>query len=204
MGRATRGVCSVPNCLVPHRAKSFCHRHYKMWKRHGMTAEEMAVYVPWSKAATFPEKVPSSRVCAMCHKEKPFLEFVTLEAWRNFECRDCNSARLAVGKHSTQEKNRLVSLVRRFRAMGIDFSATDYYNMLVEQEGKCAICGTAEPGRNKDGTERAWSVDHCHSRNIIRGLLCTRCNSALGLFADDPKVMKKAAEYVEYFTGKEE
>jgi len=39
-------------------------------------------------------------------------------------------------------------------------------------------------------------VDHDHGTGEIRGLLCVRCNNALGLFREDPDLLKRAARYV--------
>jgi hypothetical protein len=69
----------------------------------------------------------------------------------------------------------------------------DAYNDLLKgQDNKCAICGT-----HKKELPRSLSVDHNHKTEKIRGLLCTRCNQGLGLFLDDPELLRKAAEYLE-------
>lgn len=39
-------------------------------------------------------------------------------------------------------------------------------------------------------------VDHDHTTGKIRGLLCNRCNRVLGLFRDNPDVIKRALDYV--------
>ena len=70
----------------------------------------------------------------------------------------------------------------------------DYMNMLSNQEGGCALCSTTDPGKKKH-----FYVDHCHKTGIVRGLLCNDCNIALGLFRDQPEVMRKAASYIERF-----
>jgi len=69
-------------------------------------------------------------------------------------------------------------------------SLEDYNRVLAQQGGVCAICGS-HPGR------RPLDVDHDHKTGRIRGLLCESCNKALGLFRDDPSILRKAAEYVE-------
>lgn len=61
--------------------------------------------------------------------------------------------------------------------------------LLKRQGGTCAICG--EPPCKK-----RLHIDHDHKTNKIRGLLCFRCNFAVGFFRDDPDVMFAAAEYV--------
>lgn len=52
----------------------------------------------------------------------------------------------------------------------------EYETMLVEQDGRCAICGSAE-SRGRGGR---LSVDHNHETGEVRGLLCQPCNLALG------------------------
>jgi hypothetical protein len=68
----------------------------------------------------------------------------------------------------------------------------DQYNTMLEEQGHaCAICG------EKDICNRGLAVDHCHTTNRVRGLLCTNCNMALGKFQDNTDYLKKAIEYLE-------
>lgn len=39
-------------------------------------------------------------------------------------------------------------------------------------------------------------IDHCHSSGKIRGILCSKCNTGLGMFRDSPEFLTKAAEYL--------
>ncbi|WP_435656974.1 endonuclease domain-containing protein [Brucella pituitosa] len=64
--------------------------------------------------------------------------------------------------------------------------------MAESQEWKCKICDEAQEDRSK------FHVDHCHDTQVLRGLLCSRCNQAIGLMRDDPLIMRKAAQYVEH------
>ena len=65
----------------------------------------------------------------------------------------------------------------------------DYDRMLKDQDGRCKICGRT-PGHTR------LCVDHDHATGEVRGLLCKPCNQALGLFAEDPSIVAKAAEYL--------
>ncbi|WP_409071688.1 endonuclease VII domain-containing protein [Burkholderia pseudomallei] len=65
--------------------------------------------------------------------------------------------------------------------------------MIHEQGGVCAICKRAPSGR---GIAAVLHVDHDHTTGIVRGLLCTRCNRALGAFDDDPQRLIDAAAYL--------
>jgi hypothetical protein len=71
----------------------------------------------------------------------------------------------------------------------------DYSRMLVDQEGKCAICGTSEGG-TRNGKAKALAIDHCHKTGKVRQLLCEACNTGLGKFKDSPEILISAAEYL--------
>jgi hypothetical protein len=72
----------------------------------------------------------------------------------------------------------------------------DEYNKLLEsQDGVCKICNRTE--LESSCVDRNLHVDHCHDTGKVRGLLCTKCNTALGLLSDDPELLKKAIDYLE-------
>lgn len=65
-----------------------------------------------------------------------------------------------------------------------------YNNILSSQDGKCAIC------RKK--FDKRLNVDHCHITMKIRGLLCHKCNIAIGMFEDNTKRLKAAIQYLDH------
>ena len=71
----------------------------------------------------------------------------------------------------------------------------DYDAMLEKQSGMCAICKTSQPGGR--GKHRAFVVDHCHTSGRVRGLLCSMCNTAIGLLSDSTANLKSAINYLE-------
>jgi hypothetical protein len=86
-------------------------------------------------------------------------------------------------------------LLRRY---GIDL--LQYSQMFMDQNGKCAICGS-DYGGHRNGEQKALAVDHDHKTGKVRGLLCEPCNQGIGKLKDDPKVLRQAAEYLEkHFT----
>jgi hypothetical protein len=62
--------------------------------------------------------------------------------------------------------------------------------MEESQNGVCYLCGQY----NKNG--KRLFVDHNHETNQVRNLLCTQCNSGLGMFNENPELMEKAANYL--------
>lgn len=65
----------------------------------------------------------------------------------------------------------------------------DYQRMLENQSGSCALC-FRKPKRRK------LHVDHCHRTGRIRGLLCSRCNQALGALGDTAVDVLRAVKYL--------
>lgn len=63
--------------------------------------------------------------------------------------------------------------------------------LFVSQGSCCAICMATQLGGP------GWNTDHCHSANMVRGILCSACNLALGLLKDDVRVLYAAAAYIE-------
>ncbi len=60
----------------------------------------------------------------------------------------------------------------------------------------CFSCGaTAVRG------SRRHHVDHNHKTGEIRGVLCNRCNVALGMARDNPYVLRALADYIESVGG---
>lgn len=59
--------------------------------------------------------------------------------------------------------------------------------MLTDADGECSICEypMTPPG-----------VDHDHETGKVRGLICRKCNTGLGMFRDDPLILERAANYL--------
>jgi hypothetical protein len=73
----------------------------------------------------------------------------------------------------------------------------EYNALLREQGGVCAVCGKDEPNAHgRTGKQFRLAVDHCHQTGAVRGLLCQKCNRAIGLLGDDPALMRKAISYL--------
>ncbi|MEJ7873163.1 MAG: endonuclease VII domain-containing protein [Rubrobacteraceae bacterium] len=76
----------------------------------------------------------------------------------------------------------------RKRKYGV--AVAEYDDLLLKQDGRCAIC------KRLPYTKKGLVVDHCHQTGAIRGILCSRCNSALGMLDDSPALLERALEYL--------
>lgn len=95
-------------------------------------------------------------------------------------------ARYAINPHARREGNRRSNIKTRY---GITRDEKDV--LLAKQGGRCAICGTDDPP-----TKSGWHVDHCHSTNTVRGILCQHCNNMLGMAKDRPEIFERAIAYL--------
>jgi len=90
----------------------------------------------------------------------------------------------------TTEAQRHYGLMRYY---GIDLAK--YQEMLLAQNGVCGICKKPETSV-VNGKIKPLAVDHCHNSEKIRGLLCARCNQAIGLLNEDVNILSSAIEYL--------
>ena len=96
-----------------------------------------------------------------------------------------------------KERNRMAQ--KRYQ-YGI--SAQEYEELLLKQDGKCAVCRNGETRMSRYGRVRSLSVDHCHTTGAIRGLLCDNCNNILGRANDSPAILRRLAAYLEVTEGR--
>jgi len=63
-------------------------------------------------------------------------------------------------------------------------------DLVKKQNGMCAICGSSFENTK-------INVDHDHITGKVRGILCNKCNSAIGFFNDNVENLKSAIKYLE-------
>jgi hypothetical protein len=71
------------------------------------------------------------------------------------------------------------------------------YQQLVDTQGNCCAICMKKPNGKRD----KLYVDHCHTSNNIRGLLCNNCNIALGHFRDSYNILISAINYLKNSEG---
>jgi hypothetical protein len=137
----------------------------------GRLAKKAAPHRRGSKRPVTPD---GKMLCPLCFRHVPLSEFyVHRGKGSGYSAYDthCNSCR----------KKALVA-----RRVGI--GVAEYERLIAESAGVCAIC------RQPYGSRP--NVDHCHQTGKIRGVLCSRCNSGIGLFLDSPELLNAAIRYL--------
>jgi hypothetical protein len=121
------------------------------------------------------------KTCIGCGFEKE------VEAFDNWSrSKSGNRARCKECRHGDyiKQQDRFKKAARDNR---IGEGATDHFEaQKIEQNNACAICGQESPA----------CLDHNHSTGQWRGALCQRCNSGLGDFMEDPKLLISAIDYL--------
>ncbi len=101
----------------------------------------------------------------------------------------CDKQHLANQK-TTWARNNLDKIRNCKLKKKFGWTIEDYYEQLEKQDGKCAICF------DKPTDQRRLGTDHCHKNGDVRGLLCSNCNTGLGLFRDNPDNLRMALYYL--------
>ena len=157
--------------------------------------------------AVKPGEAPTEKVCPKCHVIKPLSLYPKNKYGKHGIAAYCLScaAEIVRQRRATPEgqaTHRAAS--KRWREANKERHADNnakrnygvehgtYAQMLAEQDGKCAICGTDKPGSGAD----RFAIDHCHSSKNVRGLLCHHCNRGLGYFRDSPSTLVRAINYL--------
>lgn len=103
------------------------------------------------------------------------------------QCTVCNGINgRAWNRAKTAEFRRAGKLRAKYGMTLSDFDA-----MLARQGGCCKCCGGATP-KDRNG----WQVDHCHNTGRVRGILCARCNHAIGHAGDSVETLQAMIEYL--------
>lgn len=121
--------------------------------------------------------------CARCGREWRNLRFLEIEGESIGPlCGACH-------RIFPQWLERALRAARRnYSKYGI--TVADYWQLYRAQMGMCAIC------QNRRRGMRGLVIDHDHETGRVRALLCAKCNSAIGLLADDPEIIRSAADYL--------
>ena len=107
-------------------------------------------------------------------------------------CRNAHSRQYYFSNHKKcLDKARGQSRLKRF-----GMTAEMYNQMVTAQDGLCALCKRPEKDTSPSGKVKALAVDHNHLTGEVRGLLCKRCNCALGMLDDNPELFELAIAYL--------
>ena len=122
----------------------------------------------------------SKKICNVCHKLKKTTEFAKNQNAKNNRsvrrpsCKDC-----------------------RVEMEGVGVSRADKLKWLkkkpVNEPFECPICSK----RTIAGITSKVVLEHDHRSGRVRGWVCDSCNTGIGRFKDDKKLLKRAINFIE-------
>lgn len=144
------------------------------------------------------------KTCTKCRQRLPLEEFYSrfLKSGNLHilaACKQCtiNAVRIRDQKPENKARQKELHFERRYNV-----SMEEYRELLKLQGGVCAICKLPETYLAPSTYQpRLLAVDHDHVTGTVRGLLCSKCNRALGFFGDDISILKAALAYLENHAG---
>lgn len=174
--------CIGPNCDRPVRYTSngTCIQHYRQSRRGEVLR---AIKPKRPQGASVVRNADGLKICTRCDVWMPedrFDKHPKASDGLNVHCQNCKAQK------------------RRAGLYGMTRPEMDQF--IASFGGRCAICSGAEP-RDR------WAIDHDHTccpgaqscGRCVRGLLCARCNLAIGMLNDDPIILRAAAQYIDEF-----
>lgn len=138
------------------------------------------------------------KVCSDCGETKPYSEYNKHQGKPDgyqYSCRGCRASYNR--QHYIENRQKYLDSAKRNRGPRYTMhglSDEEYAELVSSLGNVCAIC-----------TEReATVIDHDHMccpgkfgcSFCVRGIICSRCNSALGLFGDSIEALKNAVAYL--------
>ena len=161
--------CKLEGCHQLRYAKKLCNAHYARQYRGCKNERPLNALIP----------------CAECGNE-----FIAKTARSKYCSRPC-----AMRYWRKNNPERRSELNRKHLLLRYGINQDQYDGLLIAQNGRCAICKL--PPKNNGRTSSAnLHVDHCHKTGKIRGLLCTNCNTAIGLLKDSKETLCSAIKYL--------
>lgn len=176
--------CIIAGCNklanLPGCGRGLCNSHYHRWQRYGDPETPLKRYPSWE-----------GKLCSVQGCEKPvygheLCSTHLAQAKRSIftpkqKSHEREISRKSYHKRKKEDPERQRKRARKHR--GIPEPITPYPQY-------CNLC-QRPPSFNK-----RFAVDHDHKTGKFRGWLCSNCNTGLGLFKEDPNLLRKAIKYL--------
>ena len=123
------------------------------------------------------------RRCASCKETKSANKFYKDKDHKDglsTYCRVCQIRIVSERRRLNPQKARIGERKKWLR-VHYNLTLEGYDKLLKEQNGVCVICGKFEKVKTNTGTVKHLSVDHDHETGKVRGLLCNKCNTRVGI-----------------------
>jgi Recombination endonuclease VII len=170
-----------------------------------MKKENIITYLPTTIDIEIPiiynvkPQIKLYKRCSKCKEVKSLNEYYKNKnehIGHSYSCKSCEE-KYKKNKYATDFEYRLKirNYSRNYMKKYKIIINNDYIdNIFNTQNGRCAICG-----KHQSELKNSLCVDHDHITNNLRGLLCTKCNLAIGNLEDNIESLKAAIVYLEKY-----
>lgn len=150
------------------------------------------------------------KICSKCKEEKPLNDFYKRNGRSTYgfgtvsQCKEClekNRKRYPneTPTHQKWVEDQVSKDPNWYRRKNLkrfyNITLEQFDDMLKNQNGVCAICKGPPMGKG------SYHVDHYHKTGKIRGLLCHKCNIALGMVQDKIDHLEALITYLNKFSN---
>lgn len=176
----TEKICIAEGCKQKWHCRRLCSPHYTRAKHAGNLPPIIQPHA-------------STKLCVVthCHNKKKGYGICATHldrkkaGWPDWDTRPV-AKKIMVGGAWAEYEPWQADVYRHY-----GLKKEEYARLFKAQNGVCAICS------GECSTGRRLSVDHDHDTGHVRGLLCGNCNQGIGKLGDCPKLLRKAADYLE-------
>ena len=128
--------------------------------------------------------------CPTCKEDKPIQDY-----WKGqYSCISCTKEKQKNRWASRSPKKRL------YQHLKYKYGVTEkeLAETLEKQNNACAICKELLPDLLVyENRRRGYAIDHNHDSGEFRGILCTHCNTLLGMAKDNEEILLAAVDYLQ-------
>ena len=164
------GSCLIEECGRKILAKRLCSGHYNQVQKYGIV--QTKIIKGWGNVDRDSE---GNKLCYKCDISMPESNFPRSPKMKDGFSRYCKLCTVVSHHGITREM---------------------FDDMIVSQSGLCKIClaQLIRPSvdHNHECCEGTYSCGYC-----IRGLICRKCNSAIGLAGDSSETLTRMAQYID-------
>lgn len=130
-------------------------------------------------------KICRRKSCLMAGTPQPLSAFPKNDGKTGLRC-NCRRCATDIQMEYARKNPKRIKNSELKSTYGITIE--DFDALLTKQHYACAIC--------KRISNKTLHVDHNHTTGKVRGLLCAKCNTALGLISEDILILESMQEYI--------
>lgn len=201
-------ICRAPECNNPAiKHRTLCTKHKHRYRKN----KDFDIPERVKKCENLPiEFVKDCKIHGYLKFDQTNIQYSKYKdkKYKWYQCKECLSLKKQrLYKENPEKHNKCSTNTRNKRIDKARKKNSEYYitcymdleehnQMVLNQDNKCKICKKKETSEHKNGKTKRLSIDHNHISGKIRGLLCGKCNTALGLFKDSIRNLQSAIHYL--------